>query len=192
MTRSQSLALTLAIPVVLLAAAQLVPYGRDRTNPPDGVLATFDSPATRQLAERACFDCHSNRTKWPWYASMAPVSWRIHGHVRAGREKLNFTAFDAGNEDVREAAGEAAETVTKGEMPPSDYLLMHPEARLNGAERAALARGLESMFAPYADSEGGSGESRTRTAVERGAARGATAHDESSGHERDGHDGDRD
>ena len=143
--------LTIVVPALALAAAQLVPYGRNHSNPPDGTLTTFDSPATQSLAERACFDCHSNRTHWPWYASIAPISWRIQRHVDEGREKLNFTAFEPQNEHMTEAAGEAGESITKGEMPSNDYLLAHPEARLTAAEKTALVRGLDAMFAQYAE-----------------------------------------
>ena len=80
--------------VLVLFVAQFVPYGLEHTNPPDGALASFDSPATEDLARRACFDCHSNRTRWPWYASIAPISWRVQQHVIEGRKKLNFTAFE--------------------------------------------------------------------------------------------------
>jgi heme-binding protein len=157
MSRSRWLLMIFAVLILVLGAVQLVPYGRDHTNPPDGAVAAFDSPQTRALAERACFDCHSNHTKWPWYASLAPVSWRIQRHVDEGRDKLNFTAFAAGNEDMTEAAGEASETITKGEMPPADYLLMHPEARLSPSEKAALVTGLDSTFAAFAEAGEGHG-----------------------------------
>jgi hypothetical protein len=55
-------------------AIQLVPYGRDHTNPPGTGEPSWDTPATRALAKQACFDCHSNETEWPAYASVAPVS----------------------------------------------------------------------------------------------------------------------
>ena len=53
---------------------QLLPYGRDHTNPPVVAEPLWDSPQTRALAKRACFDCHSNETIWPWYTNVAPVS----------------------------------------------------------------------------------------------------------------------
>ena len=135
--------------VALLLLIQLVPYGRDHENPPDGTVVAFDSPATEQLAKRACFDCHSNHTRWPWYASIAPISWRLQNHVDEGREHLNLTAFEATNRKMTHAAGEAGETVTEGEMPPWDYLLVHPEARLTEAEKTTLQRGLDSTFATF-------------------------------------------
>ena len=143
--------------VLVLFLVQLVPYGRGHTNPPDGTLASFDSPVTEDLARRACFDCHSNRTRWPWYASIAPISWRIQRHVTEGREKLNFTAFDATTEKAADAASEAGESVTKRKMPPKDYLLLHPEARLDPEESATLAKGLDATFAAFVQERGMSG-----------------------------------
>lgn len=157
MFTTRKLGLALTVSVLLFAALQVVPYGRDHTNPPDGTLATFDAPGTEQLAKRACYDCHSNRTKWPWYSAIAPISWRIQSHVQEGREKLNFTAFNAASKDMAEAAGEAGETITKGEMPPADYLLAHPEARLTAAEKRTLAAGLDKTFAAFAENEGRQG-----------------------------------
>ena len=154
MNRSRTLVLALSAFLVVFAAIQLVPFGRSHVNPPDGTLVAFDGPATQQLAKRACFDCHSNRTQWPWYASVAPISWRLQSHVDEGRAKLNFTAFDPSNEKV----ADAAETITKGEMPPFDYLLMHPEARLTAAEKQALVAGLDRTLAVFAEG-GEKGES---------------------------------
>lgn len=150
MSRSRRAQLALGVTLALLLGIQFVPYGRDRSHPPDGASPAWDSPRTRGLAERACFDCHSNRTQWPWYAAIAPLSWRIQSHVSEGREHLNFSAFDPSLERVADAAGEAGEVVRKGEMPPRDYLLAHPEARLTADERRALAAGLEATLGPVA------------------------------------------
>lgn len=134
----------------MLLVIQLVPYGRDHRNPPTTMNVQWDSPRTGDLARRACYDCHSNDTRWPWYAAVAPVSWRIQAHVAEGREKLNFSTFDRPQEE----AHESAETVEKGEMPPWDYLLAHPEARLSAAEKQELIAGLTATLG----SEGGSGD----------------------------------
>ncbi|MEX2134878.1 MAG: heme-binding domain-containing protein [Acidimicrobiia bacterium] len=93
------------------------------------------------MAVRACFDCHSNETEWPWYTNIAPISWLIQSDVDEGREELNFSEWD------REQEGEeAAETVREGSMPPNAYLLTHPTARLTEAELAELIDGLLEMF----------------------------------------------
>jgi hypothetical protein len=68
------LRLLLIVGVVVFVAIQLVPYGRDHTNPPVTAEPRWDSPQTRTLAVSACFDCHSNETAWPWYTNVAPFS----------------------------------------------------------------------------------------------------------------------
>lgn len=124
--------------LVSLAAIQLVPYGRDHNNP--GVLnePQWDSPVTADLADRACYDCHSNRTRWPWYSNIAPVSWFVYRDVINGRAELNFS--EMGRKDNE--TDKAAETVEDAEMPPFRYTVNHPEARLDDTERQALLRGL--------------------------------------------------
>jgi hypothetical protein len=74
----------------------------------------WDGPATRALAVRACYDCHSNETVWPWYSHVAPVSWLTQRDVAEGRRKLNFSEWDRGQKEARESG----KTVRKGTMPP--------------------------------------------------------------------------
>lgn len=139
----------LLVLLAILAAGflliQLVPYGRAHDNPPVVQEPNWDSPQTRELAARACFDCHSNTTVWPWYSNVAPVSWLVQQHVDEGREHLNFSdwnqSHDEHGHDEHEAE-ELGESVLEGEMPPANYLLNHPEAKLTDDERAALAAGL--------------------------------------------------
>lgn len=129
-----------AVGAVLLLI-QVVPFG-DRTNPPVTQEPAWDSPRTRELAKRACFDCHSNETVWPWYSYVAPVSWLVLHDVEEGREHLNFSEFDRPQKD----AHEAAEQVEMGEMPLPIYLPTHPEARLTDAETQELIAGLKATF----------------------------------------------
>lgn len=165
MSASRQMLAAFVIPVALLGALQLVPYGRDHSAPADGATPVWDSPRTQQLAERACLDCHTNKTRWPWYANIAPVSWRIQNHVKEGREKLNFSAFDPSQKEVAEAAGEAGETVTKKEMPPFDYQLAHPEARLTADERRSLAAGLDATFAAWREKDGARGSAGANSSL---------------------------
>ena len=166
MLRSRMLGMAVTIPALAFAAIQIVPYGRDHAAPANGKLVVFDSPRTEKLARKACFDCHSNQTKWPWYASVAPMSWRIQSHVDEGREALNFTALDTSSEDGAEAAGEAGEETLEGAMPLADYRLMHPEARLTAAERQELARGLDRTFAAFAEDGRSEGEHDGQAALD--------------------------
>jgi hypothetical protein len=135
--------------VALFGVAQLIPYGRDHTNPPVVREPAWDSPRTRELAVRACFDCHSNETHWPWYAHVAPTSWLLQSHVDEGRQVLNFSEWTRPYEE----AGEAAETVLDGTMPLDSYLLLHPRARLSAAEKKQLADGLRATLGTSGDEE---------------------------------------
>ena len=128
----------LIVLVAVFAAIQLVPYGRDHSNPPSVLEPVWDSPATRVLAHRACFDCHSNETVWPGYANVAPVSWLVQRDVDEGRAMLNFSEWQRPQEE----AGEAAKAVEEGEMPPTQYLFMHGDATLSAVERDRLIQGL--------------------------------------------------
>ncbi len=128
----------LAVLGVTFVGLQLVPYGRAHTNPPERVEPAWDSPATRALAVRACFDCHSNETVWPWYSHVAPLSWSVQEHVDEGREKLNFSTWNRPQEE----AEEVGEVIEEGEMPLDNYLWIHPEAKLTDAEKRQLVAGL--------------------------------------------------
>jgi mono/diheme cytochrome c family protein len=110
---------------------QLVPYGKNHTNPPVSGEPAWDSPETRTLAQRACFDCHSNETIWPWYSNVAPVSWLVYRDVMEGREKLNFSEWGVSRQEDLE---EIIEVIREGEMPMPIYLIQHPEARLSAEE----------------------------------------------------------
>lgn len=136
--------------LVALVAVQLVPYGLRHTNPAVRVEPRWDSPATRALAVRACFDCHSNETVWPWYSHVAPMSWLAQRDVEQGRRKLNFSEWDRPQKE----AHESAKTVRKGEMPPWFYLPIHADARLTTAETQTLIAGLEATLGKGRDGRG--------------------------------------
>ena len=92
---------------------------------------------TRVLAVRACFDCHSSETVWPWYSKIAPASWLLSKDVTEARNVFSFSSWKSG--DI--SPERAARVVREREMPPSRYLMLHPEARLADAEIEALALG---------------------------------------------------
>jgi mono/diheme cytochrome c family protein len=146
-SKGAKIALWVAVGLVAgFALIQLVPYGRDHTNPPVKAEPTWDSPRTRELAKQACFDCHSNETVWPWYSSVAPVSWLVQRDVDDGRSRLNFSEWPQSPAGGAEIAGETAEVVREGEMPPLQYKPMHSGGRLTDAERQELASGLKASL----------------------------------------------
>ena len=100
----------------------------------------WDSPRTRELAKRACFDCHSNEVNWPWYTDLPIVGDIVKEDVEKGREDLNFSEWGLWEQ---EEAGEAAETIMDGSMPPEQYTFWHPEAQLTEEEKLELIEGLK-------------------------------------------------
>ena len=128
--------------IVVTVVIQLVPYGRRHTNPTVTQEPRWDQPRTRALAARACFDCHSNETVWPWYSHVAPVSWLLQRDVEEGRRALNYSEWDRGQREARESA----KSVRNGEMPPWFYAWPGTSAHLAAAERAELIAGLTATF----------------------------------------------
>lgn len=127
--------------LVIFGAIQLVPYGRDHTNPPVTREAPWGDADARAIARKACYDCHSNETHWRWYANVAPVSWLNQRDVQTGRQRMNFSEWDT----FAGAGAEAADVVREGEMPPWFYWIIHWDARLSQQEKDTLAKALEQL-----------------------------------------------
>ena len=128
----------------LMALAQLIPYGRTHSNPPVIKEPAWDSPRTRELAVRACFNCHSNETRWPWYANVAPFSWVVEFDVNVARSVVNFSEWNR----PYELAASSGLSVRTGNMPTVKYRMAHPEADLTPEETLDLARGLDATLSP--------------------------------------------
>lgn len=121
---------------------QLVPYGRAHVNPEVSREPDWNDARTRELFFQACRDCHSNETAWPWYSSVAPMSWLVQRDVDEGRSHFNVSEWGP----EQEHGGDAAEMAQSREMPPWFYLPAHPEARLTESELAELVAGLNATF----------------------------------------------
>ena len=126
--------------VVIVVGIQLIPL--NRTDPPVTREIKWNSPETRALAQRACFDCHSNLTTWPLQSYIAPASFLILNHVDEGRRRLNFSEWDKPNSDFEEVS----RSIQNGQMPMWSYVLMHPAAKLTPAETQQLFDGLQATF----------------------------------------------
>lgn len=145
------------IAVIVLLLLQALPFLQP-DNPPVVSEPVWDRPETRVLARRACFDCHSNETVWPWYAKVAPMSWLVVYDVRQGRAEFNFSDWHAGDMSGRKAD----EEIRTGKMPLPRYLLLHPEARLTDAEKIELRAGLlATMRDKGVETKAAAGESLT-------------------------------
>jgi Haem-binding domain len=128
--------------IVALVGAQAVRL--ERTNPPVDEARTLArmvdvAPAAAAVLERACRDCHSNRTEWPWYSNVAPVSWFVIDHVNHGRSHLNFSEWSSYQPDRRRELLEGVCKETRsGAMPLPSYTWMHWSARLSPPDVEAL------------------------------------------------------
>jgi hypothetical protein len=128
--------LSASLIIVILVAIQFIPL--DTTNlPVDSDIPT--SPEVKAILRRACYDCHSNETTWPWYSRIAPISWLIARDVREGRAELNFSAWNQYDTQKRvKKLKESWEQIIEGEMPPWFYLPVHRDARLSADDRVVL------------------------------------------------------
>jgi cytochrome c551/c552 len=122
---------------------QLIPLPGRGSNPAVVAEPPWDSAQTRALAKRACFDCHSNETVWPWYSYIAPVSWLVYSDTMGGRARLNFSEWTSAQ---LRRAGEVTRVIQEAEMPPAVYLPMHPSAQLSAAEKQQLITGLQNSL----------------------------------------------
>src|SRR5690349_8093986 len=130
--------------VVVLALVVMQLYRPERTNPASDPGVSFEAvvqpprEVTSSL-KRACHDCHSNQTTWPWYSNIAPASWLIASDVNEGRAHLNFSDWTkAGAEGEKPDVEELCSEVRERKMPLPAYTVLHPQAKLSSQEVAAL------------------------------------------------------
>jgi len=110
----------------------------------DMILDLEVAPEIAGLLKGACYDCHSNQPEYPWYASIAPVSWWIDEHMEHGRDELNFSKWATFSKRKRDhKLEEMVEEVEGGHMPLPSYTWMHSEARLNDEQIAKLKTWVE-------------------------------------------------
>ncbi len=134
----KALKLAAILLALLFAGAQFVRPAR--TNPAGVAGQSLEEmsppPAhVREVLDRSCMDCHSYRTRWPWYSNVSPVSWFVADHVEEGRRELNFSRWGRYTERDREGRLEAVcGTVREGYMPLGSYTLVHRGAALTPAD----------------------------------------------------------
>lgn len=136
--------------VAFLIIAQF--FRIDKTNPPivaeNDILNIANAPEhIGAMMKAACYDCHSNETKYPWYMDIAPISWWTKGHVNNARGSLNYSEWvNYSAEAKKHKLEDSALKVRKKWMPITTYLLMHPEARISEEDREELATWFESQI----------------------------------------------
>jgi Haem-binding domain len=130
------------VAVVLFLGIQVVRPAR--TNPPVNESQTIFArtqmtPQVAEILTRSCNDCHSNKTVWPWYTNVAPISWWLSNHVNSGRHMLNYSEWGRLERDRQDRKlRQICDEVEDGAMPLGSYLPMHPKARLSEEDKKIL------------------------------------------------------
>ncbi len=149
-----------AIYVILIIFVLLQFFTPKRTNPP--VTQEISAPPeVMSILQKSCYDCHSNKTRWPWYSKVAPISFLVVRDVNEGRKHMNFTEWDKiPQQKLAKVFEEIAEEVQEGEMPMPIYLIMHSDARLSPSEKNTLVTWAQqkSGKGEGSESQGASGE----------------------------------
>lgn len=132
---------------VLIAAFIAIQFRTvERTNPP--VYGDFNGPAeVKEILQRACYDCHSNETKWPFYSYVAPFSWLVTKDVEEARDELNFSNWRRTSRVKQfKKKEEIWEEVDEGKMPLWYYLPLHPGAKLSEHDRDIIRKWSRGML----------------------------------------------
>jgi hypothetical protein len=118
----------------------LQPYRPDQTNPPTVEAEVLTVPQdVSAVLKRSCYDCHSNETTYPWYSQISPASWFLDGHIRDGREELNFSVWNTYSPKKQaRRLEEVCDEIRSGQMPLPSYLWIHGDAALKGEEADLL------------------------------------------------------
>ena len=140
--------------LVCLIALQF--FGPAKTNPAVDDSQSIEShlqvtPQVAAILDRSCNDCHSNKTRWPWYSHVAPVSWFVITHVDEGRQNMNFSEWGKYSQrDADALLKQSCREVRAEVMPLSSYTPLHPGSKLSAEDIKALCDWTESERARIA------------------------------------------
>ncbi len=141
------------IMLVLLAVLVIIQFIHPKKNKAEGVQPnyignTFAIPAdVKTILAKACYDCHSNNTRYPWYANLQPLHWWLEKHIKNGKKEINFDDYT--NKSLRyqyHKMEEVIERVKEGEMPLNSYTWIHKDAKLTTEEKAKITGWAQSVL----------------------------------------------
>ncbi|HEY3761433.1 MAG TPA: heme-binding domain-containing protein [Verrucomicrobiae bacterium] len=118
-----------------------------RVNPPvtNPFPITNAPPQVAAMLRAACYDCHSDETRWPWYSHIAPMSWQIANDVNEGRNNLNLSDWPTDPMRAAKRMEAMSEEIDYHEMPLKKYTLIHADARLTDSQRQAMEDWLQAQ-----------------------------------------------
>jgi len=142
--------LVLILLLVIFGLLQFYPVDKPEVtiDNPNDLLANNQVPENiSKLLNSACYDCHSNISKFPWYSNVAPIKWLVYDHINEGREELNFSNWNALSiDDKSDILDDISSMVLEEEMPIKGYTILHSEANLSEADREAIAAWADDML----------------------------------------------
>ncbi|MGM1056650.1 MAG: heme-binding domain-containing protein [Bacteroidota bacterium] len=144
------LKIILLIMLLVFIGIQFIPTTRNQNDivAPTDLMEVYNVPEhVEVIFKTSCYDCHSNNTKYPWYNKLQPVSWIMEGHIKEGKEELNFNEFGSYSERRQKSKFKSILSQVKdGEMPLASYTLTHREAKLSENEKKALEDWINKML----------------------------------------------
>ncbi|XDD51755.1 heme-binding domain-containing protein [Leptospira sp. WS92.C1] len=136
--------LILVFTILLLQFLPLIPPVGNNSNEikaPDEV---------KKILKRSCYDCHSDLTVWPWYSKIFPINVYLYHHVEEGKTELNFSGWEILTKKERSNQGDSVlETLEESEMPPTDYILLHPSAKISKEDLEILQNWVHTLEEDY-------------------------------------------
>jgi hypothetical protein len=128
------------VPIILvLGLIQFIPHNRKAVPVDSNAAFTTANVEVQNILDKACMDCHSNTSVYPWYSNVVPLNYWIDNHINEGRENLNFSEWNSYPlADRAEMIEEITEVINEKEMPLLSYWLIHWDAKLTDAERKTL------------------------------------------------------
>lgn len=139
----------LGLLIVLIIIQFIRPERNHDAGPqPYDITRVYTVPANvQQILKRACYDCHSNNTNYPWYANIQPIGFWLQHHIDEGKDHLNFSEFgEMEDKDQPHAIEKIVEEVDDDEMPLSSYTFIHHDAKLSENDKDVLLKWAESLY----------------------------------------------
>ena len=133
--------------LIVFIFIQLIPRSVNKSGQtlPTDIINNYQVPSEVQsILKKACYDCHSNNTDYPWYAHVQPFRLQLDRHIRAGKEELNFNEYCSYSKKKQfNKLRSIRESLEEGTMPLKSYRLMHADAKLTETEKAAILKWVE-------------------------------------------------
>lgn len=128
--------------LIVIVLLQFIPTKKNQTSivSSNSIEQKYNTPKNVQaILKKACFDCHSNNTVYPWYSHIQPIGFWLNNHINEGKEELNFSEFNSyENKKARKKMEKVISSQEKGWMPLSSYTLIHKDATLTSTEKTII------------------------------------------------------